>query len=229
MTPVEREARAFRGFELLLVTGVAFGASIWASLSALHAGSAGGALQYTFDRLGLQILHEILGIGLLYYVLACRSRTWKSIGLRLSWTDIPTSIALVIVAWLCYAGVYTALVPLLQHFGGSFTTFHLGGFKGSHFELLTVVLIALNPMFEELIVRAYLISTLKSIGAPMAVAILASVGLQTSYHLYQGVAPALALSAMFLIFSAYYAKTGRITPIILAHLYVDALAVLRSH
>ena len=44
--------------------------------------------------------------------------------------------------------------------------------------------------------------------------------LQTSYHFYQGV---------FLVFSIYYARTNRITTIILAHLYMDVRGHLILH
>jgi membrane protease YdiL (CAAX protease family) len=58
-----------------------------------------------------------------------------------------------------------------------------------------------------------------------ALAVAISVALQTVYHLYQGVIMAVATGAGFLIFSLYYARSRRITPVILAHLYLDALAL----
>jgi hypothetical protein len=60
----------------------------------------------------------------------------------------------------------------------------------------------------------------------MAKAILCSTLLQMSYHLYQGVPLTLALGAQFFLWSVFYAKTNRITPIILAHLYGDVGATL---
>jgi len=57
-------------------------------------------------------------------------------------------------------------------------------------------------------------------------AVIISTLLQTSYHFYQGVPAALSDGVMFLIFSVYYAKTNRITPLILAHLYMDVGATL---
>jgi hypothetical protein len=54
------------------------------------------------------------------------------------------------------------------------------------------------------------------------------VGLQTSYHLYQGLQNVPSLAVSFLILSVYYARCGRILPVILAHLYFDLFALLRS-
>jgi membrane protease YdiL (CAAX protease family) len=86
----------------------------------------------------------------------------------------------------------------------------------------------LNPFFEELIVRAYTMSELRFLGGATAVPILVSVALQTSYHLYQGLQNVPSLAVFFLVLSIYYYKYGRIFPVILAHLYVDVYALLRS-
>jgi hypothetical protein len=53
-----------------------------------------------------------------------------------------------------------------------------------------------------------------------------------NYHLYQGAPKAFAEIGSFLVFSIYYAKTNRIAPVILAHLYMDmggTLYYLFSH
>ncbi len=57
---------------------------------------------------------------------------------------------------------------------------------------------------------------------------LMSVALQTSYHLYQGLAHAISLAGFFLVLSIYYSRCGRIFPVILAHLYFDVFVLLRS-
>ena len=97
---------------------------------------------------------------------------------------------------------------------------------GSRPSIALIVFIILNPWFEELIVRAY---TMKEItfllGKPwLAVAI--SVGIQSSYHLYQGIPNAILLGVGFTVFAMYYVKSGRIFPVILAHFYADALSIL---
>ena len=45
---------------------------------------------------------------------------------------------------------------------------------------------------------------------------------------YQGPRNAVALGAMFLIFSVYYARVGRAGPVILAHMDFDAYAIAFS-
>ena len=83
-----------------------------------------------------------------------------------------------------------------------------------------------NPIFEELIVRAYFMTEIKALTGSTSKAILASTLLQTSYHFYQGAPAAFGHGATFLIFSIFYARTNRIMPIILAHLYTDVIGTL---
>ncbi len=84
----------------------------------------------------------------------------------------------------------------------------------------------LNPFFEEIIVRAYLMTEVRQLTGSGAKAVMVSTALQMSYHFYQGVPMALSDGAAFLVFSLYYSKTRRITPVILAHLYMDVLGTL---
>jgi membrane protease YdiL (CAAX protease family) len=90
----------------------------------------------------------------------------------------------------------------------------------------TILFQFLNPIFEELIVRAYLMTEIKALTGSASKAILASTLLQMSYHFYQGAPVAFAHGATFLLWSIYYAKTNRIAPIILAHLYSDVSGTL---
>ena len=67
---------------------------------------------------------------------------------------------------------------------------------------------------------------IKSLTRSISLAVFFSVLLQTSYHFYQGVPAALSHTGLFLLFSLYYAKTGRIGAPILAHFFIDATATL---
>ena len=87
--------------------------------------------------------------------------------------------------------------------------------------IATILFQVLNPFFEELIVRAYVITEIRWLTKSAVSAVIVSSLLQTSYHFYQGVPAALADGATFLVFSIYYARSGRIAPVILAHFYLD--------
>ena len=83
----------------------------------------------------------------------------------------------------------------------------------------------LDAFFEELTARAYLMTEVLSLTGRVLPAIIISTLFQTSYHLYQGGPAALVHGFVFLIYSIIYAKTGRIGPIILTHVYWDLFGV----
>ncbi len=85
----------------------------------------------------------------------------------------------------------------------------------------------MNPFFEELIVRAYLMTEVRTLTGSWILSAALSVVVQSSYHLYYGWGGAIALSFLFLAFSIYYARTQRATPIIIAHGIFDFLALIR--
>jgi membrane protease YdiL (CAAX protease family) len=102
---------------------------------------------------------------------------------------------------------------------------------GTALGVLPVLYALLNPFYEELLVRAFLISEVEAIYRSTALAVFASVALQTSYHFYQGLPAALSHIPPFLLFSLYFVRTRRILPVILAHMFMDisALALYFRH
>ena len=173
---------------------------------------------------------ELIALAVLVFVLSRQGRTLRQLGLAFSWTDIPESLLLAIAA---YAAVIVCHVIIF--YGYFFMTHHVPdqtpqnvGFMRGGVSVAVVLFICLNPFYEELIARAFVITEVKFLTGQSAAAVVASVGLQTAYHLYQGIPSALLAAAMFLIFSLYYIKRKRILPVILAHLYFDALALILS-
>jgi len=96
-----------------------------------------------------------------------------------------------------------------------------------HPSLMAIPFCFLNPFFEELIVRAYLMTEVKALTGSWILSAALSVAIQFSYHLYYGWGRAIALSFLFLVFSIYYARTQRATPIIIAHGIFDIYGLIR--
>ena len=94
--------------------------------------------------------------------------------------------------------------------------------------MLLLLFLVLNPFCEELIVRGFLMREMFSLTGSKTVAVVVSVLFQTSYHLYQGVVPALLTALIFLLFSMFYIKTGNLTSVIVAHLVMDLAILVRS-
>lgn len=91
-----------------------------------------------------------------------------------------------------------------------------------------------NSSAEEVLVVAYLISRLRTLGWSENSSLLASSLLRGSYHLYQGFGGGVGNVVMGLIFGRYWQRTGRLWPLIVAHALIDMVAfigyaLLRDH
>ena len=127
-------------------------------------------------------------------------------------------IAYCVTYYAVYYGAYYAGLPIGRSAAGDSVSDH---FFGRGVEVITIIFLCINPFFEELIARAYLMTEVKYLAKSATTAVLVSTLFQMTYHLYQGVPLAMATGANFFLWSIFYAKTNRITPIILAHLYFD--------
>lgn len=103
------------------------------------------------------------------------------------------------------------------------------GFLYDHISWALIIYILVNPFFEELIVRGFVMTEVFSLSNSRTLAIAISVGIQTLYHLYQGIFSALILAGVFLVFSIFYSRTGKLTPVIVAHLIADLGLLARMH
>ncbi len=93
---------------------------------------------------------------------------------------------------------------------------------------------AQNGILEETVVLGYLLHRLGQLGVPAGRAIAASALVRGSYHLYQGFGGFVGNAAMGVIFGVLYRRWGRVTPLVLAHTLIDAVAfagyaVLHGH
>lgn len=211
--------------EVVLVCVISFGGSILSStfvfLGGVHHWQ--GAFPWV-----VQSVREGSCLGLLWYLLRRRGKTFQDLGLAWRWRDFGWALVLIAAAGAAFRVVY-----VICHASG-LTSFGLHGSAHSVGRILfgggifvsTFLFQFINPFFEELIVRAYLMTEVKRFTNSATKAVLVSTLLQTSYHFYQGGAAAIADSSVFLIFSVYYAKTNRIAPVILAHLYSDVAGTL---
>lgn len=221
--PRKLSERTQRWIELALVLSVAFAGSIFGSIQILMGTRGSSNLG---PEWGNSILHEVIGLSLLGYLLYRRGRRFSDLGLRWSFRDLIRGALLVVagyVAWYCgcifLQWLHGLVAPSL---GGGVTAKELFGRTTA----MTIVLMLINPFYEELIVRAYLMTEIRELTGSWKLATVASVAVQTSYHLYYGWIGALSLGCMFLVYSIYYARTRRATPLVLAHGFLDLLLAL---
>jgi membrane protease YdiL (CAAX protease family) len=222
--------RRLRIIELGLVLLVAFSQQIALSLYALftranlYGSSPGRALMFS------GLLMEIGPLAVLWYVLFRQGRSFQSLGLGFSWKDIPKSLLVILLSYVAIMIWWAAVSQGYRVAAGHALDYQTRNvdFMSSAISVWGVLFMVLNPFYEELIARAYVISEIQFLTGSAWLAVLFSVVLQASYHLYQGLAPALLATSIFTVFSLYYVKTKRITPVILAHMFFDLLALLRG-
>ena len=215
---------SLRWFELVLVLLVAFGSSLTNSVHFLTHES-GHWPAFTNERWVFSAIHEFTCLALLGYVLHRRNLGIGDLGLKWSVNNVGIGICLFAGASVAHSlGLWLIQVGQ-QITTGSFVTPVRPSEIFGHASLLAFLFALLNPFFEELIVRAYLMTEVSKLTGSMSLAALVSVLFQASYHLYYGWTGAAALMVLFGVFAAYYARTRNVTPIIVAHLLFDVLGL----
>jgi membrane protease YdiL (CAAX protease family) len=218
--------RRLRWFELALVILATLGGSIFNAIAILKYGTGIVHPMPNFQWMA-RIVQELVGLALLGYVLWRRGRSFRDIGFRWSWRDLGTGVLVTIGSYAIYVAGATGLyLTHLELFGRYPTGPSVRQLFGPA-SMLALLFAVLNPFFEELIVRAYLMTEIIELTGSKALAVVASVIVQTSYHLYYGWWRAMGIGFLFLGFSLYYARWRRALPVVVAHMFNDVSAVLR--
>jgi uncharacterized protein len=210
-----------RTFELALVLFVALSQPLLNSSYVFIYGSKNSATYSNFHYL-FMIVHEVGSLLLLWYVLSRSGRTFSSLGLRISFRGFLSGLGLVAGAFVVYFFAWYLVQFVHKLFFGAYLAVHSPSFSFPRASwALVVPMLLLNPLFEELIVRGYLMTELRERTGSTFLAVAASALVQASYHLYQGLPAATCLLAGFLVLSTYYARTKNLFPPVIAHLAAD--------
>ena len=149
----------------------------------------------------------------------------RDIGFGFSWFDLPKALGLYILSYVALTIVWATVRYLHFFWTGSSLQFRDPKtiFAGASPTLILLYAIA-APVFEETLIRGYLMTELIGLSWPVWLAAIVSFVLQGTYHLYYGLAGALVVSAGFAILAMYFAISRRLLPVILAHLFWDLTA-----
>ncbi|GAB1596743.1 CPBP family intramembrane glutamic endopeptidase [Lysobacter claricitrinus] len=203
--------------EFVLVVLAAFALPVLSSLTSLFAPSTQPMI--TEDGLrGLVVYEAIVLVALLALL---RVRGWQRGHLGVVWSgwDLPAAVLLTVVTAFACNAVDIAMRVLVQ-----VPPMPPDAIVAHGIPLAMVALVSMvNPLFEELVLCGYVVGVLKPLrGAAFAINV--STALRLSYHLYQG-APAVMIIPVGLLFAGWYARTGRLWPVVLAHAAFDAMAL----
>ena len=220
------EERRQRWFEVCLVLLISFGGSILRSLYLLKVGP-NGEPQGSNLRWLVGLFQESTALLLLGYVLSRRGMKFSDLGLRWRPRDVAAGGLVTVVSYAAYAFGHTLIQTIHYLVFGSWATGATARDFFLHPPVTAIPYFLLNPFFEELIVRVYLMSEVMELTGSSALAVVASVVVQLSYHLYYGWLGSTSLSFFFLVLGLYYARWRRAVPVIVAHGVLDIWGLIR--
>lgn len=217
-------SNAHRWVDLGLILAVVFASSI---LGSIYLAFHPTAPSYSNLRLFTGISDEIIGLLLFLVLFKRQGRRLQDIGLSFQWTDLPKALGLAVAAV-----VVMCITGFVVSYGWLVITLHFPQWPDTRtmFSTSSVWLflpfLLLNPFFEEILVRGYLMTELIDLRKSVLLATVASLVVQTSYHLYYGAAGAMVVGSGLAVLAIYFAKSRRLMPVILAHMLWDSTALL---
>ncbi len=199
--------------EFLIVVLVAFGYFIYGSaLYFLTPGAIDAGSLISEAGLRFLIVYELIVIGVLWIFLSVRGWRLDRLGLTPSIRDTAIGIGLFLAAYIAYLVLLTVFRDVL-----TVPVDGAGKLVAPGLSLLTVMAVSIvNPVFEEVFVCGYIITILKRYGH-LSLAINVSVAIRLAYHLYQGPVGIITIIPLGLVFAYWFAGTGRLWPVVVAH------------
>jgi membrane protease YdiL (CAAX protease family) len=236
-----KDARRIRSLEIIAVLGVSLGMSaLYAVLYLVRADLTvkGGIAQTTATvvsgpntklpwlDLADNLADALRGVfpALLALVLLSRDPGLRRVGLlpRRGLGDVGLGVGFFVLI----GAPGLALVALSRHYGIN-ASLSVVDLPDVWYRIPYLLIdAAQNGLLEEVVVVAYLITRLRQLNCPTVGAIAASALLRGTYHLYQGYGAFVGNVVMGVIFGAWFSKTQRVVPLVIAHFLLDAVSFI---
>lgn len=226
--------------EVLLVFAVSLGASgisallnlvndllVTRNLASLSASLVSSYVANHWLDLVYQLVHVVLAVMpalLAVHLLGRTDRGAATIGLDVTQPrrDLAWGAGLAAVIGGAGLGLY-----LIAHALGLSVTLAAVHLPAVWWRIPVLLLSALHDgILEEIVVAGYLLTRLRQLGWGDNSALAVSAVIRGSYHLYQGFGGFLGNAVMGLIFGRIFQRWGRVTPLVLAHFFIDAVAFI---
>lgn len=224
--------------EIWIVLGLSLGQSaVYAAVSLAEKLSSGPLRDQTATlnasesvREYFDLTYQLLGIGfalvpvaLALYLLSASGRSAREpLGLDRSdpWFDVSRGAGL---------AAMIGLPGLALYFGGralGVTATVVPSALNEYWWTVPVLILSAlqNAVLEEVVVVGYLMTRLKDLTWSLPAVLATSALVRGSYHLYQGIGPAIGNAVMGLIFGYFFHRTGRVAPLVIAHTILDIVA-----
>ena len=170
----------------------------------------------------LSVAEGLAPVALVLYLLARSGESPSDMGLDTSQPRLDAVRGAVLAAVI--GGTGLALYLTAFHLGISLTVVP-ENLPAVWWRIPVLILnAAQDGILEEVLVIGYLLRRLDQMGWTPWRAIVFAAVLRGSYHLYQGFGGFLGNAAMGVIFGYLYRRWGRVTPLVIAHTLIDAVA-----
>jgi len=209
--------------EFAIVVGGAFGYFIVSSIVIASSKDLFTKTHHSSNSLFALSAIEVAIMALLLPFLWARGWTIARVGLRPSWTDLLYGIGLAVAAYAAYAVVWILFVMVAPDAASDAA--RVSVVANGISPAAAIVTPFINALFEEVFVAGYIITALKDKQGEWT-AINVSVAVRLAYHLYQGAVGVIAIIPLGLIFGIWYARRGRLWPLIIAHAAIDLAGLL---
>jgi membrane protease YdiL (CAAX protease family) len=217
--------------EFAIVVLVAFGLFLPNNLSALVSGAWAKAHAPHISNAHLYslLIFETAIFLALAVFLRVRDWTLARIGMMPTLKDSLIGVGLNIASYAGYAALWFLIAAIWPQAARAIAATRLVAPSLDIWLVIAVCIV--NPIFEETFLCGYIMSALKPMSVLKAghgamLAINVSTGIRLCLHLYQGPLGVLSITPMGLIFSYWYARTGRLWPLIVAHALMDLVGLL---
>jgi len=205
--------------EIVLVLGVPIALSL---ASSIRIGLRGRATAvFTDKNLLLSLALQVIIAGLLLVFLS--RRQWRPLDVSGApeLEDLGRGLAL----WLGLIGIfYVAVLALYMIAPAAVAVLRTRAPSGVISAPVVVAGAVLDPIFEEFLWLGYAIPALGN-RFGIRTACVVSVVLRVAAHAYQGRLALLTILPVAVIMTFYFVKTGRLWPVIVAHIIQDAIAL----
>lgn len=209
--------------EFAVVLALAFGWFIVVSLViALFGNTAGYLSAMTDDSMYGLLIHELVMLVVIGWFLHRRRWAFERFGFTPTVTDTLIGLALVVALSLLLSLSWSLALAVAP---GLAATYSVGEPVTGGVHLGTILAVSIvNPLYEELLVSGYVISALQ-VTRGFWFSVNVSVLIRLLYHLYQGAAGVLEIIPLGLVFAIWFARTGRLWPLVVAHAIFDLVGL----
>jgi len=201
--------------------GVLFVLTLIALVTKTGAGDPASTGWYSGGHLLSIVVYELPVGAAVFGFLRLRGWSLKRLGVRVTALETLVGFGLAFVSELALFAVLLALAFASPGFTEGVVAAQA---KPGGFGLLMVIVVSIvNPIFEETFVCGYVVTVLKErAGVPTAITI--SMAIRLLYHLYQGAAAFIGIIPFGFVLAWWYARTGRLWPVMVAHGLADFIA-----